>query len=82
MLEATEGELQGVWMGRRLVGGSVGWVEVGVWQNLRMLCAWAGELGLFWMLLMIRPGSREDWMTLHVGAMLLEDVQAKGWGFS
>ena len=81
MLEATEGELQEVWMGRRLVGGSVGWVEVGVWQNLRMLSAWAGELGLFWILLMIRPGSREDWVTLHVGAVL-EGVQAKGWGFS
>ena len=26
MLEATEGELQVVWTGRRLVGGIVGWV--------------------------------------------------------
>ena len=82
ILEATEGELQVVWTGRRLVGGIVGWVEVGVWQILRMLSAWVGELGLFWILLIIRPGSREDWVTLHVGAMLLEDVQAKGWGFS
>ena len=39
ILEATEGELQVVWTGRRLVGGIVGWVEVGVWQILRMLSA-------------------------------------------
>ena len=39
ILEATEGELQVVWAGRRLVGGIVGWVEVGVWQILRMLSA-------------------------------------------
>ena len=80
--EATEGELEEVWMGRRLVGGIGGWVELGVWQILRMLSAWAGELGLFRILLMIRPASWEDGVTLHVGAMLHEDTLAKGWGFS
>ena len=64
------------------MGGGVDWVEVGVWQILRMLSAWVGELGLFWILLMIRLGSRADWVTLQVGAVLPEDVQAKGWRFS
>ena len=81
ILEATEGELQEVWIGRRLVGGIVRWVEMGVWQILRILSAWAGELGLFRMLLMIRPASWEDGVTLHVGAMLHEGTLAKGWGF-
>ena len=31
---------------------------------------------------MIRFGSKEDWVTIQVGAMLPEDVQAKGWRFS
>ena len=31
---------------------------------------------------MIRFGSREDWVTMQVGAVLPEDVQAKGWRFS
>ena len=30
ILEATEGELEEVWIGRRLVGGIGGWVELGV----------------------------------------------------
>ena len=82
ILEATEGELEEVWIGRRLVGGIGGWVELGVWQILRMLSAWAGELGLFRMLLMIRPASWEDGVTLHVGAILHEGTLAKDWGFS
>ena len=31
---------------------------------------------------MIRFGSKEDWVTMQVGAVLPEDVQAKGWRFS
>ena len=82
MVEATEGEFEEVWMGRRLVGGIGGWVELGVWQILRMLSAWEGELGLFRILLMIRPASWVDGVTLHVGAVLHEDILAKDWGFS
>ena len=81
-MEATEGELEEVWIGRRLVGGIGGWVELGVWQILRVLSAWAGELGLFRMLLMIRPASLEDGVTLHVGAILHEDTLPKDWGLS
>ena len=57
-------------------------MELGVWQILRMLSAWAGELGLFRLLLMIRPASWEDGFTLHVGAILHEDTLAKDWGLS
>ena len=39
-------------------------------------------MGLFWMLLKIRFGSKEDWVTIQVGAVLPEVVQAKGWRFS
>ena len=81
-MEATEGELEEVWMGRRGVSGSGGWVELGVWQILRMLSAWEGELGLLRILLMIRPASWVDGVTLHVGAVLQEDILAKDWGFS
>ena len=31
---------------------------------------------------MIRFGSKEDWVTIQVGAVLPEDVQAEGWRFS
>ena len=55
MLEATEGEL---WVGERIEGGKVERLGVGVWQILRMLNAWVGELGL--LLRLSRPGSRED----------------------
>ena len=80
--EATEGELEEVWMGRRWVGGSGGWVELGVWQILRMLSAWEGEWGLLRIVLMIRPASWVDGVTLHVGAVLQEDLLTKDWGFS
>ena len=33
------------------------------------------------MLLKIRFGSKEDWVTIQVGAVLPEVVQAKGWRF-
>ena len=36
---------------------------------------------MFRMLLMIRFGSKEDWVTMQVGAVLPEDIQAKGWRF-
>ena len=57
-------------------------MELGVWQILRMLSAWEGELGLLRILLMIRPASWVDGVTLHVGAILHEDTLAKDWGFS
>ena len=31
-------------------------------------------MGIPWKLLMSRPGSREDWLGLQEGAVLLEDV--------
>ena len=43
MLEVTEGEL---WVGDRVEGGKVERLGEGVWQILRMLKAWVGELGL------------------------------------
>ena len=54
MLEATEGEL---WVGDRFEGGMVERIGEGVWQILRMLKAWVGELGL--LLRSSRLGSRE-----------------------
>ena len=54
MLEATEGEF---WVGERIEGGKVERLGVGVWQILRILNAWVGELGL--LLRSSRLGSRE-----------------------
>ena len=55
MLEATEGEF---WVGERFEGGNIERLGVGVWQILRILSAWVGELGLQWR--SSRLGSRED----------------------
>ena len=57
-------------------------MELGVWQILRMLSAWEGELGLLRIVLMMRPASWVDGVTLHVGAVLQEDMLTKDWGFS